>query len=363
MTAMAPAQPAARSRVRLARAAPVDPRSHTMSPPRLLRYLDIKVHHLIQERDWDSIIVVGEYDRSCVISANEKTGKLFNWQRPAAEPRDRTLIIKCFPGTDYVLHYALIIATYLHMTGRYRGQVRYQLPPEAACQAAVSDLNVDPRGDGLVILGWGLPRMAGAGAWTPGGGFAWTRDDLGGHRVLYLGFLHSIWGDVAGRVVARLAALGARNVVYIGKVGSLDPQVVPNTRLATGDSSILAGEPVRWRDFFTDQAARHYDVLPGVHATSPSILLEGRAWLSRQAGRHFVDPEIGHMGRAAAAAGIRFGFLHIISNNLACPYHHDLSNERVETVLELRAQLLSRIRDIIKLTLDASAPATGRLCR
>lgn len=65
------------------------------------------------------------------------------------------------------------------------------------------------------------------------------------------------------------------------------------------------------------------------------------------------------MGRAAAAR-IRFGFLHVISNNLACAYRHDLSNERAGTAPELRARLLSRIQNIIRLTLDASVPTSRR---
>ena len=117
-------------------AVPIDARQHTMNARRLFRYLEIKVHHLIQERDWASIRVTGEYDRGCVISANEKNDKPFNWQRPTAEIHGDGLVIKCFPGMDYVRHYALIIATYLNMTGRYRSQVHYQLPGEPLCRAA-----------------------------------------------------------------------------------------------------------------------------------------------------------------------------------------------------------------------------------
>ena len=221
-------------------AVPIDARQHTMNARRLFRYLEIKIHHLIQDHDWASIRVVGEYDRGCVISANEKNDKSFNWQRPTAEIYGNDLVIKCFPGVDYVRHYALIIATYLNMTGRYRAQVHYQLPGEPLCRAAIGQLDFDASAVDLIVVGWGLGRLAGGGSWTQGNGYAWQRADIDGHRVLYLGYLHSIWGDVASRVVSRLAALGARRVVYVGKVGSLDPQIAPNTCLATGTSSVLA---------------------------------------------------------------------------------------------------------------------------
>lgn len=329
------------------RAAPIAVDRHTMGPDSLLRYLQIKVHHLIQEQDWDSIRVVGGYDRRSEISTHEKSGKLFNFERPTAEIRSRDLVVKAFPGTDYVHHYALIIATYLAMTGRPADTVTYQLPDPVVCHAAVEPLDLDLDGD-LVIVGWGLQYLALAdGVWTHGPGYAWQRTLLHGRRVVHLGFLHSIWGDVAGRVVARLAELGARDVVYVGKVGALPPEIEPNTLLATGNESLVGGALVTWDDFFGDFAAAQPGVYTGVHVTSSSILLENRDWLTKHAGNAFVDPEIGPMGAAARRAGIGFGYLHVISNNLARHYPADLSNERHHDVVRRRAILIGQIRDII----------------
>ncbi|MBL7489738.1 hypothetical protein I6A60_29415 [Frankia sp. AgB1.9] len=334
-------------------ASPIDVYQHTMSVPRLRRYLEMKAHHLLQEREWARIRVIGAYDRYCVASENEKNDKLFNWQRPTAEVQGDTLVIKCFPGRDYVRHYALIIATHLSLDGRYRGQVDYELPDERTCAAAVDRLDLDPSGDELVVLGWGLGHLTDPGGWVPGHGYAWQREERHGRRVLYLGYLHSIWGDVAGRVVSRLASLGARRVVYVGKVGALDPAIAPNTCLATGDTSVLADGTACWRDVFAGLADGQPDIRRGVHVTSPSILLEDSQWLAGHGGCQFVDPEIGHMGRAAVASGIEFGFLHIVSNNLAAAYPADLSNERLSHVVERRSQLLDRIREIIGLRLQA----------
>lgn len=320
---------------------------HTMAPDRLLRYLQIKVHHLIQDHDWDSIHVVGGYDRDAVISAHEKTGKLFNFERPTAEVHGSDLIVKAFPGTDYVRHYALIIATYVAMAGKSGGAVTYELPDPTSSREAVRQLDLDLDGD-LVIVGWGLAHLAPAdGVWTYGRGYAWQSAQIHGRRVVYLGFLHSIWGDVAGRVVTRLAELGARDVVYVGKVGTLNPDIEPNTRLATGNTSLVNGTTVTWSDFFGDFASAQPGVHTGRHVTSPSILLENRDWLTEHAGHAFVDPEIGPMGAAAHHAGIRFGYLHVISNNLARHYPADLSNERHSHVVRRRTVLIRHIRDII----------------
>lgn len=332
----------------LLRAAPINVHGHTMSRSRLLRYLEIKVHDLIQDQDWDSIRVMGGYDRTMVVSRHEKTGKLFNIERPTATLQGRDLILQAFPGADYVQHYALIIATFLAMTGRPADIVTYQPPGQEECRTALDTLDLDLDGD-LVIVGWGLQYLAPkSGVWTRGPGYAWQRTEIAGRRVVYLGFLHSIWGDVAGRVVARLAELGAGDVVYIGKVGSLTPGIEPNTWLATGNTSLLRGSLVSWDDFFGDFAAAQGGVQSGLHVSSSSILLEDRDWLAQHSPSYaFVDPEIGPMGAAAYAAGIRFGYLHVVSNNLTAHYPADLSNERHNSVLRRRAVLIDRIRTII----------------
>ncbi|GAA3388838.1 hypothetical protein GCM10017752_10870 [Streptomyces roseoviridis] len=328
-----------------------------MGPDSLLRYLQLKVHHLAQDQNWDSIRVVGDYDRTAIISRYEKTGKLFNIERPTATAYGRELIVRAYPGADYVQHYALIIATYLAMTGRPADVVTYQPPEQQECRAALDALTLPLDGD-LVIVGWGLQHLAPKeGVWTRGPGYAWQRSDIAGRRVVHLGFLHSIWGDVAGQVVARLAELGAGDVVYVGKVGSLTPAIEPNAWLATGNTSLLRGSLVSWDDFFGDFAASQGGVHSGLHVSSPSILLEDRDWLARHSPSYaFVDPEIGPMGAAANQAGIGFGYLHVISNNLASIYPADLSNERHEQVLRRRAVLVDRIRTIITLRL-AGHPA------
>lgn len=346
MSQLANAVPTARPRSAL-RTTPIEVDRHTMAPDRLLRYLQIKVHHLIQDYDWDSIHVVGGYDREAVISSHEKSGKLFNFERPTAEVYGRDLIIKAFPGVDYVHHYALIIATYLAMTGKVADTVTYELPDPTVSREAVGQLDLDLDGD-LVIVGWGLAHLAPTDSlWTYGRGYAWQSTEIHGRRVVYLGFLHSIWGDVAGRVVTRLAELGARDVVYVGKVGALKPDIEPNTRLATGKTSLVNGTIVTWNDFFGDFASAQPGVHTGIHVTSPSILLENRDWLTEHAERAFVDPEIGPMGAAAHRAGIDFGYLHVISNNLARHYPADLSNERQSDVIRRRTVLIRQIQDVI----------------
>jgi len=60
-----------------------DPKDHTMGKS-LFNYMDPKVHHLIKEKEFKNIWIVGDSDRSGEASKYEKRDKLFNWQRPTA---------------------------------------------------------------------------------------------------------------------------------------------------------------------------------------------------------------------------------------------------------------------------------------
>lgn len=324
---------------------PVDWCRHTMPPASLFRYLDIKVHHLVKDHDWRHIRVVGDYLRDRQIADCEKGGKRFNWQRPTATAAGDVLTIHCYPGRDYVYHYALILSTYLAMLDRFVDQVSYEPPSQLACAAPLREFRLDLRPYAAVVVGWGLDALV-DGAWSHGYGYEYQVARVAGRTVIFIGFLHSIWGDIAGRVVHRFAELGARRVVYIGKVGGLDPDLEPNAVLATGYNSLIDDNPVRWQDFFEGSLARNARVRTGMHVTSASILLEDQDWLRRQRAS-FVDPEIGPMGAAAAASRIPFGYLHVVSNNLAKQYTADLSNERHTDVLQRRSELLELIGQLL----------------
>jgi hypothetical protein len=80
----------------------------------------------------------------------------------------RDLVLKAFPGADYVQHYSLIIATYLAMTGR----------------------SLKPDGD-LVSIDWDLQYLApGNRVWACGPGHAWQRAEAAGRHVVSLLMLH-----------------------------------------------------------------------------------------------------------------------------------------------------------------------------
>ena len=54
-------------------------------------------------------------DRSKCISVKEKNDKIFNYKRPTVFLNEDVTIINCYPGMDYVYHYASLIKTYLFL--------------------------------------------------------------------------------------------------------------------------------------------------------------------------------------------------------------------------------------------------------
>jgi len=313
---------------------------HTMGNS-LVPYLELKLHPLLKASYIREVRVVSKYDRSEGISPTEKLGKRFNFKRPTVVLNGRLAEVLCFPGWDYVFHFGSIIASYFANVGR-EVHVTCLLPTEQQCWHALRDSSLQklPCVD-TVILGYveGLAFLSTDREWQGSGDFLWKICKFRSRHSLLLGCKHTYWGEIAGRIVTLLANRGVQAVIYSGKLGSLDSKHVPNYCLATGSSSLMpGGQIINWSNLF--DTLNDPAVKSGLHITVPSILQETLVWRKQQKDYvKFVDPEIGHMAVAAAEMGIRFSYLHIVSDNLATKYSYDLSNERCNQVLENRAVL------------------------
>lgn len=327
----------------------IAPANHTMGTS-LERYLEIKVHPIVESSDYNLIVVRGQYDRSCGISVKEKSGKMFNYIRPTAVIEGATLYINCFPGMDYVFHYGNIIKSYLALTKK-KAEVIHILPTEDECWKAIvqSELKNLPKTH-TVIMGYveGLQWISDDLVWHGTGNFLWKQVRLRKHTAILLGCKHTYWGEIAGRFVRYLAINGVKRIIYAGKLGTLDSSIHPNLTIATGNSSILpSGETIQWENLF--EHVQYPNVHNGIHITVPSVLQETTIWLETNRDKgSFVDPEIGHMALAAYNAKIQFSYFHIISDNLSKKFNSDLSNERELDVIENRKKLLKSIGTAIK---------------
>ena len=140
--------------------------THTMGKS-LYEYLRMKIHPAVLEGPWTRIIVRGEYKRDPVaasISSTEKRDKPFNWQRPTASSAasSKVLQLHCFPGIEYVKHYAAITATYLSLMDRGSTDIaRYALPTRCECLLPLLKSNLSMMGVvDIVVVGYvhGLQR-------------------------------------------------------------------------------------------------------------------------------------------------------------------------------------------------------------
>ena len=310
----------------------------------LERYLDIKMHQAVRSGD-GRILVVGDYDRACEIADCEKNDKPFNYHRPTAETLDDgTVVLKCYPGRDYVRHYAALAETWVRITNQDR-EVRYVLPTEQKCWDTLENSNIGevPVSD-VAIIGWGLHKLTDQ-PFTQGSPFVWATDRLDRHSVTYIGCHYSLWSDAGGRFVAWLGHLGFNRVIYVGKLGSLNPDVRPNEFLATGAESAVEDEIVRWTNVFAD--VRRDNLLHGRHCNCPGVIMETAEWVGRHRDYDFVDSELGQMAKYANSAGIEFSYLHFVSDNVVKKYDEDLAVERREAVIAKREQVLQAWREIL----------------
>lgn len=325
------------------------PDDHTMRES-IYEYISMKFPTAILDPGIKKIVVRGRYNRSTGISSIEKKGKRFNFKRPTTERIGNTIYVNCFPGKDYVFHYASMIKSYM-VFHELAIEVRMEIPDDYVCRRAVKQTNLKeiPKVP-IVIMGYveGMEKLSSDRIWTGTGDFKWKHIRFKDEDAIILGCEFSYWGDIAGHVVAELADLGVKVIIYSGKVGSLNGDILPNVSLATGNWSIMPdGEIVEWDNLFKDIKAAN--VYFGKQATLPSVMQETKEWqLNKGAEISFVDSEIGHMARSAAMNGIQFSYLHVISDNLGSKFDTDLSNERREDVLANRKKLFAQICDVLE---------------
>lgn len=353
-----------------------DPSTHTMGPV-LHYYVLPKIHTVIQTQEFSSILVVGAHTRSspAIITENEKANKPFNWQRPTAtifhSPSGNILQLNVLPGQAYVEHYAALLATYFarkELEGVRIPTVHYLLPAPDGCTSLFAASNLPYMGPvDIAILGYvdKLPSCMGPEGWETGLDqeaksedtlFAWKKRVLpNGRCVAFVGCTACYWGDIGGQLIRALKVHnGAQEAIYIGKLGTLDPRHLPNSILATGSCSMFPdGSAVKWENILEKAVQGAPGVVTGVHFTGATSLSETKEWTREWRDKvDWVDPEIGHMAKVSKEEGMRFGFLHVVSDNLSREGLDGLVDERKATIVEDRMKLLEIADSVLETYFD-----------
>lgn len=336
----------------------IDSIKHTMGNS-LLAYLDLKIHPYVKNNNISKIIVLGTEKFNENIKPSAKPGKLFNYIRPSLSSNNVEVKIHCFPGKDYVFHFASIYSSYFKIKN-IETFVDYQLPSSNLCYRVINkfilEANIPPRN--IAILGYveAFEKLSDQKEWGGGKYVKWKKITINKKSGVLIGFKHTFWGEIAGRVVECLASMGFKTILYFGKLGSLSIEDTPNEFLATGSYSFLPnGESIKWDNIFSN--INSSKVIEGKHITLPSTLQESKEWLSKAKKIYrFVDPEIGHMAKAANYNGVGFSYLHIISDNLHNHvYQQNLSNERLKAVMESRTVLTEEVMELIKKVINKNS--------
>ncbi|KAB8349608.1 hypothetical protein FH972_023631 [Carpinus fangiana] len=327
----------------------------------LFEYVASKVHLDITRGQLRRINIRGRYirDPPTIVSAGEKTGKRFNYQRPTITTvDDSSIYLDCFPGRDYVQHYMALVTSYYNLTTRVIPVIQYALPPQDAGMNLYLKSNLVSMGSvNTIIVGYvqHFEHLA-HGAWENGSGadvklFAWKmiREDQGRNAAL-LGCMTSVWGDLAGQLIQALQQLNkVKCVLYIGKAGTLSPEYEPNQFIATGSSSFLGDEPITWSNPFQSYLRLSPRIREGNHVTVVSPLIESKSWLiDWQTNCSWVDCEVGYMANSSNLGDTQFGYLHIVSDNIAVKFPYDLTDERAEAVLHDRSVCFGEIEIVLR---------------
>ena len=302
--------------------------------------------------------------------------KAYNVVRPrfyAARPDERSpLLVAVPPGRDYVLHNASLVRHWVtsrgHPADAVSAVVRYPAAEAGIASWTRLDELVEP-GD-RVLMGYVtelLPALlrgrASVDERRANPWYGAVRLRLpGGGRLCLLGVRFSFWGGIAARLATACQALGADEVVYAGKLGTLTSPAdiyrrlfLPSGYLDLRDVPHLlprrSAPPNRLLERFGELDT-------GVHMSVGTVLEEDVAQraLADSFAVRSIDNEIAQMARALAEepGGTAFSALHFATDYLRAPGEreprgvYNLTNHRRRDALANKDRMLARVAEVLR---------------
>ncbi len=317
----------------------------------LFKYLEWKVHSLIKENIEliKYIQIVWNYDRSHIVSKEEKNDKPLNFKRPTAFLDWDTLYLSCFPWEDYIKHYANIISTYYYINKKSTPLISYRLPNKNFIYNVFFDNGISEIPDCDTILYWNIDKIwifenkEFKKVWD----FLYKEWYINNKKVILLWCEFSIWGNTGEYFIDALSQKVKFNTfIYIWKLWILDKDIEPNKYLATWCVSYINWDKIIWNNIFTN--LENDNIIYSDHITCYSVIEESiyNIWEYKKYWK-FIDPEIWKMAISCNRNKKRFSYLHIISDNVIIPFNENLSNERKEEIIIKRKDLFLQIWSIL----------------
>jgi hypothetical protein len=305
----------------------------------------------------------------------QRADKRLNFVRPSYFRGRRgareLLIVAVTPGREYLLHYAGLIRHFLyHHTSRAQEHVRIIRYPRAERSlTGWTHLSRFVRPGDTVLVGY-VDEIASTleeDGFSQGDGVIENSYYVSrryrrpsGRDINLIGVKFSFWAGIAGRLATGFCNAGASEVLYCGKLGSLEsPEDVygrifcPSRYFLMEHHRLMAEIDPPPNPFL----ARYPNLDSAAHVSVPTVIEED--YLQRNAAAAIaaasIDNEIAHMAAAIAqhnrAAGLEAGFsaVHFATDyvrkfderNLNMTLN--LSNNRTHVALEKKRAVIRRI--------------------
>lgn len=253
------------------------------------------------------------------LGSHQLMGKILNGVRPevfeVVDPYGKQLL--CFavpPGHDYVTHYASLVA---HVVNRYTRRIdrhlqvwRYPVAEQEIADWTGLDKTVTNDADLIVFgkvelmdevlihAGYECSDHCSTEYYD-----STTFRCPGARQVTLLGVRFSYWGSIGARLAQRCCALGAKEIIYIGKLGTLrKPEEIYNRLYVPSRYGLLTGLRLQQVSAGPPNGllARLPSLDSGLHVSVPTVLEEDQSQreLARLLGASTMDNELAQMALA-----------------------------------------------------------------
>lgn len=183
-----------------------------------------------------------------------------------------------------------------------------------------------------------------------------------GRSIHLLSFAFSFWADIAGHLSSALYDAGASEIIYLGKVGTLDSGLELYRDLIIPDSFMLAEhDRITQAPFRVPNGLAQAKAIGGLHVSTPTVMEQSH--LQRQTlealSPRSIDNEISYMALSAAAHNaahqgeVRFSSLSFATDYVRRSSEHDLpaifdlANNRTMAARALRRRAMAQASGIL----------------
>ena len=343
----------------------------------LVRGQKIEIHGVYPDHLPHVAARLGLYDVRDFHTGRHVRPKAFNYIRPAFFTARRrnggdVLAAAVVPGRDYVRHYAGLIRHFVAMHTSFAEQridvVRYPLAETSLPSwSGLDEMQIEP-GATLVVgyvgeLAQLLRRHCGLEPLSviQNSSFGAMHYRLPtGRPLTLLGVTFSFWGSISAVLTRAFCRLGVDEILYIGKLGTLDDPKDVYTRIFAPSKYVVldhkdvvqsvAGLPNRLLERFPELDTHG-------HISVPTVMEEDyvQRGLVTQLGAASIDNEISQMaamvaqyhemtGRAVSFSALHFATDYVrssVDRHLHCPL--DLSNNRTHVARGKKDVIVERI--------------------